>query len=202
MNDGLKQRLIGALVLAGVGVIFLPGLFRESSTYPVDTRSQIPLSPEVESVVIEPPKRLAEVLPSPEPDTMFLPESEQPVHEAPEELIAAAEATPDKAPPVSPEPSADEDVLAAAPPEPAEEDALIPGAWVVQVASLSSEESARRLRDKLQERGYKAYIRRVNNGELNRVFIGPKFERETALSIKREIDPVYKVNALVLQFKP
>lgn len=203
MNDGLKQRLIGALVLVGVGVIFLPGFFREGSPYQVDTSTQIPAPPVVEPVAIEPPRRIADMPPSPEPDTMFLPEAEQPVHGDPEALIAAAETAPDKpsaAPAAVPEtPASDGE-----PPEDRGEDGLVPGAWVVQVASLRSEDSARALRDKLQDRGYKAYIRRADTGQgmLSRVYIGPKFERETALAIKREIDPVFKVDALVLQFKP
>ncbi len=201
MNDGLKQRLIGALVLVGVGVIFLPGFFREGSPYQVDTSSQIPVPPAADPVEIEPPRRIADVSPSPEPDTMFLPEAEQPVHEDPDALIAAAETAPDKpaaAPAATP---ADETEATAGE---GDHDGLVPGAWVVQVASLRSEASARTLRDKLQDRGYKAYIRRADTdqGALSRVYIGPKFERETALAIKREIDPLFKVDALVLQFQP
>lgn len=202
MNDGLKQRLIGALVLLGIAVIFLPGFFKERSPYQVDTRTQIPAPPAVEPTVIEPPRRVADMPPSPEPEVMFLPESDQAVAENPEELLAAADEAADEpqpAPAADPEPTA-ENNDASEPPE----DELIPGAWVVQVASLRTEDAARQLRDKLQARGYKAYVRRArtSQGEVSRVFIGPKFEKQRAEAIKREIDPIYKVDALVLQFKP
>ncbi|HEY7884575.1 MAG TPA: SPOR domain-containing protein [Cellvibrionaceae bacterium] len=198
MNDGLKQRLIGALILAAVAVIFIPGFFKERSPYQVDTTTQIPAQPTVVQITPEPPRRVANIDPSPEPQTMFVPSAEQPVvEEVIEDDTAAAEVV---AEPQQVE-AASEAVAEAASEE---TDGLIPGAWVVQVASLSREESAFELRDRLQSRGHKAYVRHVNTaqGRVSRVYIGPKFERETALAIKREIDPVFKVDALVLQFKP
>ena len=200
MNDGLKQRLIGALLLAGVAVIFVPGFFKEKNPYQVDTATRIPAQPVITPVVMDPPRQVANTDPAPEPETMFLPPSDQPLSDPAELDAAEASASSSVASGTAASNSSPE---AAAIPEASVTD-LVPGAWVVQVASLGKEESARALRDKLQARGYKAYVRRAEtaSGQVSRVFIGPKLDKNAAQAIKDEIDPVFKVNALVLQFKP
>ncbi len=58
MDDGLKQRVIGAVVLVALGVIFIPMLFDESPTLPSDIEVDIPpkpAKPEVSFTRPEPP---------------------------------------------------------------------------------------------------------------------------------------------------
>src|SRR5690606_40198634 len=71
----------------------------------------------------------------------------------------------------------------------------IPEAWVVQVASLSNQEAAARLRDELQAEGHKAYIRRVStpNGSDNRVFISPIVSTQEELTVTTECDYRFQV---------
>lgn len=194
MNDGLKQRLVGAVVLAALAVIFVPSLLREQQPEPVDTRTQIPERPAIEPLAFEVPQQPDNIEPAPAPDTMFLPEDPgQPVHddleldsevreptEQPEESDKSA--TPDK------EQLAEQGVQA----------------WVVQVASFSNSETANKLRDRLQEQGYKAYVRSVaiGSGTVSRVYIGPKLKRAEAESIKSAVDQSLRVDALVLKFQP
>ena len=61
-----------------------------------------------------------------------------------------------------------------------------------------------KLRKQLQDKGYKAYVRQAQTGqgEVSRVFIGPKLDKALALAVKEEVDPAFKVNSLVLRFKP
>ena len=51
-DDGLKQRLIGAVVLLALGVIFLPVLFDRDRIEPIDQETLIPEAPEVVTVDI------------------------------------------------------------------------------------------------------------------------------------------------------
>lgn len=218
MNDGLKQRLIGALVLTGIAVIFLPGFFKEQQLHQVDTRTQIPPKPSIATVVIDAPQPVLDQ-PLPDPDRMYLPDSDQPVMEDLQQVQAANTREP-------PQPASSSDVggsgsgqavssVSSSSPEArvgesssqessssVAADAL--DAWVVQVASLRSSKSAQSLRKQLQERGYKAYVRvaQTSQGEVSRVFIGPKVDKALAEAIKEEVDPAFKVNSLVLKFKP
>lgn len=195
MKVALKQRLVGAVVLIAVAVIFLPSVLRQHKPEPVDTRSQIPERPALESLSFAVPEPPPAVSPAPNPETMFVPEeTTQPVVESLEQL-ASQEAEP-SAPAQPSQNSAQTETVAS--------DATDRAAWVIQVASLSSADAARRLRDRLQDQGYKAYVRSVtiNGNEVSRVYIGPKLERSAADAIKAEIDQQLQVNALVLRFQP
>lgn len=194
MNSGLKQRLVGALVLLGVAVIFLPGFFQQHTQYQVNTSSQIPPRPEVVPVVMDRPQASTATEPAPAPETMFLPErgssslaSASSVRASSSSVAASSSNTSSSASAVS---------RSSAP--------LMADAWVVQVASYTDPAKAQQLRTRLQARGYKAYVRlaRVAQGQVSRVFIGPKFDKALALEVKNEVDPLFKVDSMVLLFKP
>ena len=68
MDDGLKQRLIGAVVLIAIAVIFLPSFFSGERGRRLDTRTQIPPEPEMKVVEFSAPKR------SPQMPTVSSPE--------------------------------------------------------------------------------------------------------------------------------
>ncbi len=190
MKEGLKQRLIGAFVLAALGVIFLPGFFKEQRTQHLDTRTRIPPSPSIETIEFAVPEPDPVVEPAPSPATMFLPEEE----------AVAAEPSPVEAASAS---SASSSVLPAVPEMPLNAQGL-PDAWIIQVASLSNQEAALRLRDRLQAEGHKAFVRegKTDRGTFHRVFIGPKVDRAEALAIKARVDAQFNVNAQVRRFEP
>lgn len=198
MKDALKQRLVGAVVLAAIGVIFLPGFFKEQQGHQVDTRSQIPTEPASPQVTFETPQQQTEISPAPEPETMFLPPEPEPEPKAEIEEVSPSVASADSNPVDTTADTTDE-----VPELPLGTDG-IPEAWVVQVASLSNKEAASKLRDELQADGHKAYVRTVTtaNGSVTRVFIGPKLDKAEALKVKAEVDKRLKVNAMVLRFKP
>lgn len=202
MKDALKQRLVGAIVLAAIGVIFLPGFFKEQQGHQVDTRTQIPAEPSLPQVSFESPRQNPDIQPAPEPETMFIPPEPEPVTEvsSPEAVASVSSAS---APAPAPAPNQTADTADEVPELPLGPDG-IPEAWVVQVASLSNQEAAARLRDELQAEGHKAYIRRVStsNGSVTRVFIGPKLSRAEADKVKADVDKRLKVNAMVLRFQP
>ena len=80
MDDGLKQRLVGAVVLTAVAVIFLPVLFDREVRRPLDTTSQIPPAPALAPVETREPVRPQGVVPAADPREMFQPEvDERPV---------------------------------------------------------------------------------------------------------------------------
>lgn len=202
MKDALKQRLVGAIVLAAIGVIFLPGFFKEQQGHQVDTRTQIPAEPSLPQVSFESPRQNPDIQPAPEPETMFIPPEPEPVTEvsSPEAVASVSSAS---APAPAPTPNQTADTADEVPELPLGPDG-IPEAWVVQVASLSNQEAAARLRDELQAEGHKAYIRRVStsNGSVTRVFIGPKLSRAEADKVKADVDKRLKVNAMVRRFQP
>lgn len=185
MDDGLKQRLVGAVVLTSVAVLFLPSLFNEESRRRVDTRTQVPPRPDIKPVQIDSPVRPQSI----------------PQAKAPEQMYRLVEPEPEVTPEpeTTPEPEATRKSQS-----PGLDSEGVPLAWVVQVASFKTAERADKLRDELLSEGYKAYTRslKTSKGEATRVYVGPKVDKQQALDIKEELDRAHKVDAMVLRFRP
>lgn len=80
--------------------------------------------------------------------------------------------------------------------------AVLPAAWVVQVASLGSKEKADALVQSLRKKSYRAVAHQ--QGGAWKVTIGPELRREVAESIKSRLaaDPELKLNGWVQAYKP
>lgn len=213
MNTGLKQRLVGAVVLIAVAIIFVPSFLRERQVEPVNTKTLIPEAPERESVRFENPEPVEGIEPAPEPETMFLPDDgdRQPVVDTLEEAQEAAEAPQaeteadpsESSTESSPEPPPEAEGESEETAETASEEAL-ENSWVLQVASLSDQDSALALRDRLRESGYRAYVRSAQVGDqsVSRVFVGPRIDRAAMDELKAEVDEALSVDSLILRFEP
>lgn len=173
LDDGLKQRLIGAIALLALAVIFLPVLFDRDPMTPVDRTSQIPPPPEIVTVEVEQPVEPDVMDLAPDPVAMYEPDEEAQV----EPNLAQA---------------------------PGLATSGLPKSWVLQVASFRDQSHAERLREKLLDQNYPAYMRKANykNGSIYRVYVGPKLDKSTLSVEKGRIDTEFEVDSLILEFKP
>ena len=202
MNQQIKQRLVGAVVLVSLAVIFIPMLLDggDESEMPV-FGSNIPEKPDVKFEPLDIP--LEPVTPIPEEKPLLVEKAEpEPVAPADkklqeEPLVAkAAEPATQKSPPP-------ELLVRKAPaPEPvqATKPAAQPVAWVVQVGSFSSADNAMRLRDKLRAKGYRAYVEKLKSGTATvyRVRIGPELKREDAEVKLESLQRDMKIKGIVM----
>lgn len=202
MRESVKHRLIGAAVLAAIAVLFLPSFFKDRQQYQVDTSSHIPGRPSITAVDFNEPTRPEGIEPAPAPETMFLPDESEavPIAQIPlpeQSAIALDVASSNQSF------SSATTTSASVPVMPLKTQGL-PDTWVIQVASLSAQAAANKLRDQLQAGGHKAYVRAVTGASATtyRVFIGPKQDKAEAIAIKTQLDKRLKVNSLVLPFKP
>lgn len=192
MDTPLKQRLVGALILVALGVVFWPIIFvspeRESPTRP----ENIPPAPRVDNRAL------------PSPDSEGLRTSREPAIVAVDEGgdVTLPEGPKDAEP--SPAPDPGPVTRDAAPELPALDADGIPIAWSLQVATMSSRDKAQQLRDELNHREMKSYIRPLQRGSdtLYRVYVGPKFERAELETIKQRVDARYGVESLVARYVP
>jgi len=202
VREGLKQRLVGAFVLAALAVIFLPGLFKEQQAHRVDSESRIPLSPPPQAITFSEPDSSWDGENAPDPETMFLPdESSQSVTSLEVAAISSVQASSIAS--VSSSVRASSSSAAPVPVVSLNEKG-IPEAWVVQLVSLSNKQAAEKLRNELQADGYKAFIREAStaNGTFSRVFVGPTLDRADAMKVKAALDQRLKINAQVYRFEP
>lgn len=174
MDDGLKQRIIGALVLLAIAIIFVPVFFDQERIVPLDRTTQVPLAPEIEPVEITPPvaHNKEEFEPAVPPETMFIPDEEREETDLPEEPKLSVSGTPES--------------------------------WVLQVASYRFETHAAETRDKLIAEGFASYTRNVetSKGVMTRLYVGPKLNKATLLEDKKQIDEKYGVDTIVLRYEP
>jgi len=199
MNDGLRQRIVGAVVLVALAVIFLPMVFEFDQPRRLDRRTLIPPQPEIAPVAIPQPQRTEAMVEPPPFETAFVPPEEsveQGDAAAPpvEETKGGAATTPDTRTDVAPEPSE--------PPRLSEQG--IPVSWVLQVGSFRERDKATTLTENLRKQGYKAYLRSstASGKSLHRVFIGPYVLKDKALADKSAVDRKYSVSSLLRKFEP
>jgi DedD protein len=201
LDKVFKQRMIGALVLIALAVIFLPMLFSrqdEMRQVRVDPPAapQAPLVPEVK------------VEPVPVPEPQVLPQEPVPSDEelaqptAPSMPIAPAPA-PAK-PAVAAKPAAPAPAVATAPAKPDTTPRVdpngLPVSWSIQLASLSNRAGADNLQKSLRSQGFNAYVRSADGK--NRVFVGPLVERAEAERLRDVINRQQKLKGFVVRFEP
>ncbi|MFO8141593.1 MAG: SPOR domain-containing protein [Marinobacter sp.] len=200
--NGLKQRIIGALVLVSLAVIFVPMIFDEPHS---ERESRSVMIPE------EPPFPEVDVPAEPMPDGSDYGITTEPADTASAEpapgfrLIEGADrevSDPADVEQAEPQVSAPEPVPEATP-EPIEETSeynrSLEGAWVVQLGSFGNADNARRLRDNARDMGFGAHLQQVERGDttLTRVFSGPFASKSDAEAAKSALDQAFSLNSLV-----
>jgi len=211
LDKAYKQRMVGALVLVALAVIFLPMLFsRQDEQRQVTVEA--PAAPQASSM----PQVQMESVAVPEPQA--LPQEPVPADEkvvedtAPAAPVAAAPAptTPiaiakPTAPPAvaKPIPAPAQPIAAASKPDTTQSRVDANGlsvSWSVQLASLSSRASAESLQKTLRSQGYNAYIRSADGK--NRVFVGPLIERAEADRLRDLLSRQQNLKGFVVRFQP
>lgn len=210
LDKGVKQRMVGALVLVALAVIFLPMLFtRQDEMRQVQVEApQAPGMPSLPQVQVE-PVSVPEPQALPEEAPVVIDESSAPVGPpstpiAPAPSAPQASASAPQAPAATPAPAA----KAEKPPAPAARSAAagkvdangLPVSWSVQLASLSNRAGADTLQKTLRSQGYNAYIRTADG--MNRVFVGPLIDRTEAERLRDVINRQHKLKGFVVRFQP
>ena len=190
MNLLLKQRLVGAIVLISLAVIFLPmlldGTNGRGNSRLVD---QMPDAPEYQFEALEIPLQL----PQSEPRKPIERKAEKSAAES--EKIAVAK-----------KPATAETLVAPAAVEKQSAPSNVGdgGDWVVQLGSFSSVDNAHALRDKLRKSGFTAYVETLKSskGISYRVRVGPVESREKAELQKERISSKLELDSIVMPRSP
>ncbi|WP_462379071.1 SPOR domain-containing protein [Pseudomonas sp. Marseille-QA0892] len=221
MQRGLKQRIIGALVLLALAIIFLPMLFTRQNElrHTVVEAPPAPTAPAMPEISMD-----QTTTPQPQPidnsanapgiaanegnatTPQDVPEEAEPVIIPEDTAVASVSpskpAEPPKPPqqPIQPITEAKPAPAPAPPPESRLDANSLPVSWSVQLASLSNRASAENLQNTLRKDGYNAYIRTA--GGMNRVFVGPVIERSEADKLRAQLSRQQKLDGFVVRFQP
>ena len=181
-----KQRIVGAIVLVALAVIFIPMLLpghREIGFG--DSGSPIPPKPaELENLKV---LELEKPQPAPVPREVVRTPIDERSPESPGGEVAA---------PTTDKTSQPEEVI----PEPAasqsqKSETTTPKAWAVQVGSFTQRDNAMKLRDKLRSKGYKAFVEQITSADKTfyRVRVGPEVSRDKAVALQKELQTKMKM---------
>lgn len=226
MDFLIKQRLIGAIVLVALAVIFIPMLLDSPKDNLVPNMEPLPepeepasnqsleqlpvpleMADEPEFSVVQSGSAAAEpaaaVSPAeagtaPLPETVPEPESEPEPEPEPEPTVAASESSKQAAAAVAT--AGEQGAAAPGAGQPAAPGPL--GNWVVQMGSFSSEQNALRLRDRLREAKFVTQVEKVQiNGKTHfRVRVGPYLERTDAERDQKKLAQSLDLKGRVLAY--
>ena len=189
----LKQRLVGAIVLVALGVIFIPMILDRDDDFGI-SGSNIPEKPtHLEQL---PGTRIPEPIPGPSTSK------------------SAASPVDEQTPEPSPPTSKSEQVATESAPDKSETTTTTAGtsdsktansrAWVVQVASFSERDKALKLRDRLRKAKYPTFVESVaiRSGTLYRVRGGPVEHRDHADEWRKKIARDLKLRDALVMVHP
>ena len=201
MDQMLKQRLIGAIVIIALAVIFIP-MILEGPDDELSPRTQdmpppptIDFQTEVELPVPEEPTEPAGSL----ADTT----TEQEVSAIPEPPMSQPEAVTmqGRSTRQASRTRRRQTSLARIPSRTAT--SITQGGWILQVGSFSQQANALSLRDRLKKSGYQVSVKDVKGagGTIHRVLIGPVSDRPAAEKLRNKLASEQKLTAMVLENK-
>ncbi len=187
-----KRRLIGAVVLLGIGVIAFPLLFEtQPRPIPVDIPIVIPPRDGAAPLALPAPKPVARpaasapliatpaapsAVPAPTPVAAKPAEAPAPPSVKASEPVVSAKPAVAAAPAPAPKPAAE------APPKPAAPTAAATGRFVVQIGAFAEASAVRDARSKAEKAGLATFTQTVStaDGQRTRVRVGPFASREEA----------------------
>ena len=209
MDQKLKQRLTGAIVLVALAVIFVPIILEGPDDDWTPRSHSIPEHPQMDY-------RASMELELPAPETAVEEQSGGVITEAlglSEDDSAASKPPPVEAKPapaarkttepvaVAPKPA--KVVPAPAPaPKPAKKAAAPINGWFVQVGSFGQEMNANGLRSRLKSAGYDTRLQKIaiGKGSAYRVLVGPATSRTAAEKLAASLKSGQQLAGMVIEY--
>jgi DedD protein len=182
MQEQIRQRLIGAIVLIVIAALTWPLLFDDFDPQAVDHRSQVPEMPKFETFEVT-------------ENSSAVVDTESKTVDAQTSISASSTEVID----ISTESRVRATPLAVS----KLDEQGVPMTWVVQVGSFADEGNAKKLLDRLTSKGHQAYMRSNNTGPktVYRLYIGPLLEKRKAIQINTQIKKQFNLNGLVVRYK-
>ncbi|MDA0977677.1 MAG: SPOR domain-containing protein [Proteobacteria bacterium] len=173
MDQKLKQRLTGAIILTSLAIIILPLLLDGTQEDRERLVADIPAAPaiDLEEITVQDVKHQMEQMERAS-------ESRLPI-----EVVDETDYT-----------DAPDFIL---------DQNNLPVNWSIQLGSFQNEDNATRLRARLREENYRAYIlhARTREGDIYRVFVGPSSSKEALAEMNAEIESKLDLRGQIVRYK-
>jgi DedD protein len=183
LNQAMKQRLVGAIVLGCLAIIFLPILLDGEGLSPPEMNIVIPAAPTFpEPLELEPERP---VILSDTPEILI----------ETEEVVEVVDAIPVDSNDGSEVNNQTEEL-------PALDSEGLPQAWSIRLGLFGESANADALVTELLRQGYRAYtdLMPTSQGELTAVLVGPVLTHSDAENLRTELSNSFNVDALIVDF--
>ena len=194
MNQQLKQRIIGAIVLISLAIIFIPALLDGShkNVSPLKERH----TPQKPNFYFEEIKLPASVDAGKSPSRII---------DSDEDLLSknrkenSKKSGAKKMTTVASKPVKDVAKVVKS-----DANNRAPFAWTVQVASLTNSKRALKLRDRLKQQDFSAFVEEITKEgkKFYRVRVGPELKRKEAEALQQNIKKKMKLDGKVMRYRP
>lgn len=188
VDDGLKQRIVGAIVLVAAAMIFLPMLFDDNVNNSVTDETHIPQAPKSPELANLEPEKVAESMPPIQTADQHQQKTWQEQDQTPSTFDEDEPAPVEPITTTTQVPSPDGVKIA---------ESGLPESWTLQVGTFGDKANAQALSEKLTKKGYPSYVREIKDdksGTTFKVFVGPDVQRahieetkKKLLAIKQEL---------------
>ena len=175
MDQQLKERLIGIIVLVLFAVIFIPMFFTGTNDSILKNKENVSISKESEFI--------SKLKPMTDTATDSNTENIELAPVAEESLAPVAEEIP-----------FNQEMLKA--------DAVGQMNWVVQVGSFLSKDNAEKLNQKVKKAGFRSFVNPItqNNKIMHQVCLGPEYDEADAKNLLKEIKNKMKLDGIVKKY--
>ena len=208
MQQNTKQRVVGTVVLLACCLIFLPIVFDGEGSYGPTLTSQIPDPPRI-TILPEPQQTRPVIIADSDVPAVALPENDAVLpasatnqtgdSDSESTLTVAQEAMatgPDATESVPAYTRQDEKLPQLG------EDGL-PSGWSVRLGLFSNADNAAILLERLQDAGYRAYMREIESdeGRLRGVFVGPWLDRQLSADYQSSLQEEFQLAGIVVPYE-
>ena len=207
MQQDTKQRIVGTVVLLACCMIFLPIVFDGEGSYEPALTSRIPDPPQI--TILPEPKQTRPVIiadsdiPAVAPSATDVDQTgsaEQASDTGADTALNIAQEDTDTVPKIS----------ESVPARTGHEETLpqlgvdgLPTGWSVRLGLFSNADNAAVLLERLQNAGYRAYIREIESdeGQLRGVFVGPWLNRELSAGYQSSLQKEFQLAGIVVPYE-
>ena len=207
MQQDTKQRIVGTVVLLACCMIFLPIVFDGEGSYEPALTSRIPDPPQI--TILPEPKQTRPVIiadsdiPAVAPSATDVDQTvsaKQASDTGADTALNIAQEDTDTVPKIS----------ESVPPRTGHDGTLpqlgvdgLPTGWSVRLGLFSNADNAAVLLERLQNAGYRAYIREIESdeGQLRGVFVGPWLNRELSAGYQSSLQREFQLAGIVVPYE-
>jgi DedD protein len=199
MDQQLKERLIGIIVLVLFAVIFIPMFFTGTNDSILKNKESVSISKESEFISKLKPmtdtatdSNTENIELAPVVEESLAPVVEESLAPVVEESLAPV--VEESLAPVVEEIPFNQEML--------KTDAVGQMNWVVQVGSFSSKDNAEKLNQKVKKAGFRSFVNPITQNDkiMHQVCLGPEYDESDAKNLLKEIKNKMKLDGIVKKY--